>query len=136
MLASLSKAISNMLQYNVPPQEIARILRGQQFEPSGFVSRHPYIKSASSIADLLSKIIDIELEDFSRCQVKPQEFIPIVPNKNKVKVAYTSDAISQEEIEKGERIYGEVCAECSSTRLFRNGTCKVCADCGSTTGCS
>ncbi len=136
LLASLSKAISNMLQYNVPPQEIARILRGQQFEPSGFVSRHPYIKSASSIADLLSKIIDIELEDFSRCQVKPQEFTPIVPNKNKVKVTYTQDKISKDEIEKGERIYGEVCAECSSTRLFRNGTCKVCADCGSTTGCS
>ncbi len=136
LLASLSKAISNMLQYNVPPQEIARILRGQQFEPSGFVSRHPYIKSASSIADLLSKIIDIELEDFSRCQVKPQEFTPIVPNKNKVKVTYTNDKVSKEDIEKGERIYGEVCAECSSTRLFRNGTCKVCADCGSTTGCS
>ncbi len=136
LLASLSKAISNMLQYNVPPQEIARILRGQQFEPSGFVSRHPYIKSASSIADLISKIIDIELEDFSRCQVKPQEFIPIVPNKNKVKVTYTKTELSKEEIEKGERLYGETCPECSSTRLFRNGTCKVCADCGSTTGCS
>ena len=36
----------------------------------------------------------------------------------------------------GERIYGEVCPACSSTQLYRNGTCKVCADCGTTTGCS
>ncbi|MBE6038198.1 MAG: vitamin B12-dependent ribonucleotide reductase [Anaerofustis stercorihominis] len=136
LLASLSKAISNMLQYNVPPKEIARILRGQQFEPSGFVSRHPYIKSASSIADLISKIIDIELEDFSRCQVKPQDFIPIVPNKQKVKVVDMKPVVNKEDIEKGERVYGELCPECSSTRLFKNGTCKVCADCGSTTGCS
>ena len=51
ILASLSKAISNMLQYNIPAAEISRTLRNQQFEPSGFVSRHPYIKSATSISD-------------------------------------------------------------------------------------
>lgn len=61
-----------MLQYNIQ-QEISRLLRGQQFEPSGFVSRHPYIKNASSIADLLSKIIDIELGDYSRVQIKPTD---------------------------------------------------------------
>ena len=60
-----------MLQYNIPPQEISRMLRGQQYEPSGFVSRHPYIKHASSISDLVSKIIDIELGNFSRCEAKP-----------------------------------------------------------------
>ena len=35
-----------------------------------------------------------------------------------------------------ERVYGEVCPVCSSTQLFTNGTCKVCRECGSTTGCS
>ena len=74
LLASLSKAISNMLQYNIPPKEISRLLRGQQYEPSGFVGRHPYIKYASSISDLVSKMIDIELGDFTRCQVKPDSF--------------------------------------------------------------
>lgn len=139
LLASLSKAISNMLQYNVPPKEISRLLRGQQFEPSGFVSRHPYIKSAASIADLLSKIIDIELGDFTRCQVKPECFKKICEND-----IATSDIIKDNENEEAipqdvsdmDRIYGETCANCSSTRLYRNGTCKVCADCGTTTGCS
>ncbi len=78
ILASLSKAISNMLQYQISPEHISKTLRGQKFEPSGFVSRHPYIKSASSISDLISKVIDIERGDYSRCQVKPEKFTKVV----------------------------------------------------------
>ena len=139
LLAALSKTISNMLQYNVPAKEISRLLRGQQFEPSGFVSRHPYIKSAASIADLLSKIIDIELGDFTRCQIKPDSFKRIC--ENDIETSGILDNTGHEEditedVSDMDRIYGETCANCSSTRLYRNGTCKVCADCGSTTGCS
>jgi len=142
LLASLSKAISNMLQYNIPPQEISRTLRGQQYEPSGFVSRHPYIKSATSISDLVSKIIDIELGDYSRCHVKPGEDNDelVLSSRDLVTAssyeveetpAYFDDSSSKEE-----RIYGETCASCGSTRLRKNGTCKVCEECGATTGCS
>ena len=144
LLASLSKSISNMLQYNIPAKEISRLLRGQQFEPSGFVSRHPYIKNASSIADLLSKIIDIELGDFTRVEVKPEK-----PQEEEINDSISNKIIKEERQEKEQlsyeqikddpnttRVYGEVCPVCSSNRLFRNGTCKVCADCGSTTGCS
>ncbi len=134
LLASLSKAISNMLQYNIPAKEIARMLRGQQYEPSGFVSRHPYIKHATSISDLVSKIIDIELGDFSRCQVKPtEEELAIVSSFDET--VFTVDSHDDSDDDR-ERIYGEVCATCGSVRLRRNGTCKVCEDCGSTTGCS
>ena len=151
-MASLSKAISNMLQYNIPPQEISRTLRGQQYEPSGFVSRHPYIKQATSISDLVSKIIDIELGDFSRCQVKPngkemvlsaRDFIAVTSREftadsNPVSEPPTADLSEEAKavMEKGERVYGESCANCGSTRLRRNGTCKVCEECGATTGCS
>jgi ribonucleoside-diphosphate reductase alpha chain len=144
LLASLSKAISNMLQYNIPAKEISRLLRGQQFEPNGFVSRHPYIKSASSIADLISRIIDIELGDYTRCHVKPEEdFIPMFKSSQLV-MPVASDAQPDMRQEKtkfdpenfGERIYGERCPVCSSSQLYRNGTCKVCKECGTTTGCS
>lgn len=133
LLAVLSKSISNMLQYNIPPREISRMLRGQQFEPSGFVSRHPYIKNATSVADLISKIIDIELGDYSRIQVKPENLQSILsvknPNDENINQAVTIK-------EKEERLYGERCAICGSVKMFRNGNCKVCKDCGSTTGCS
>ncbi len=134
LLASLSKAISNMLQYNIPAKDISRMLRGQQYEPSGFVSRHPYIKQASSISDLVSKIIDIELGDFSRCQVKPGDLSEAFPISSHDLV--TATVANEPEEGSSERIYSETCTNCGSTKLRRNGTCKVCEECGTTTGCS
>jgi ribonucleoside-diphosphate reductase alpha chain len=121
LLNSLSKSISVMLQYHVPPQDIARMLRGQKYEPYGFVQKHPYIKYVSSISDLISKIIDIEVNDYSRCQVKPE---------------HHEETITKTSAAEGERIYGSTCKNCSSTRMVKNGTCMVCLDCGTTTGCS
>ncbi|MGI6349076.1 MAG: vitamin B12-dependent ribonucleotide reductase [Eubacteriaceae bacterium] len=131
LLAVLSKSISNMLQYKIPASEISRLLRGQQFEPAGFVSRHPYIKNASSVADLISKIIDIELGDYSRIQIKPENLQSVIAEHDQHKPEY-----SIAPAEKEERLYGERCAVCGSVKMFRNGNCKVCKDCGTTTGCS
>lgn len=144
LLNSLSKSISVMLQYHVPPQDIARMLRGQKYEPYGFVQKHPYIKYVSSISDLVSKIIDIETGDFSRCQVKPENYDQAMVNQMEVSTKAALNAISPNPTSadgkatkvEGERVYGSTCANCSSTRMVRNGTCMVCLDCGSTTGCS
>ncbi|MDP4143690.1 MAG: vitamin B12-dependent ribonucleotide reductase [Bacillota bacterium] len=134
LLNSLSKSISVMLQYHVPPQDISRMLRGQKYEPYGFVQKHPYIKSVSSISDLISKVIDIELGDFSRCQVKPEAY-ETYSNKADDKAYDIAHNIAHNK-EDGERVYDSTCTTCSSTRMMRNGTCMVCMDCGSTTGCS
>ena len=130
VLASLSKALSNMLQYNIPAEEISRTLRNQKYEPSGFVSRHPYIKSASSISDLISKVIDIELGDFTRCHVKPKTFARVYCEEVELSEARKTPS------KKGEKVYGEICSKCGGDNLIRNGTCKICQDCGTTTGCS
>jgi len=135
LLNSLSKSISVMLQYHVPAADIAKMLRGQKYEPYGFVQKHPYIKHVSSISDLISKVIDIELGDYSRCQIKPNPKDMVKPIIHHNEVSTTSIDHGKSEI-KGERIYSEVCSNCSSTNLVRNGTCKVCQDCGTTTGCS
>lgn len=139
LLNSLSKSISVMLQYHVPPQDIARMLRGQKYEPYGFVQKHPYIKYVTSISDLISKVIDIELGDFSRCQVKPENY-----GEDSLSTNFETAVASSETCENnfktkkvdGERLYGFSCPTCASTRMVRNGTCMVCLDCGSTTGCS
>ena len=68
LLNSLSKTISVMLQYRIPPQDIAKMLRGQKYEPYGFVQRHPNIKYCTSISDLISKIIDMEIGDYRVCK--------------------------------------------------------------------
>jgi ribonucleoside-diphosphate reductase alpha chain len=146
LLNSLSKSISVMLQYHVPPKDIARMLRGQKYEPYGFVQKHPYIKYVSSISDLISKIIDIELGDFSRCQVKPEDYVSSTsdmtpfsshPLNNALsEIAPTEPGKHSQVEQKGEKLYGATCPTCSGSRMVMNGTCKVCLDCGSTTGCS
>ncbi len=135
LLDSLSTTISKMLQYGVPAMDIARMYRGQKYEPSGFVSGHPYIKSVDSISDLISKIIDIELGDFTYCQVKPDNyqevsFEPIVAN-----TVYKKPLLKTE-YDSSDYLYSETCPTCSSTKMVQNGTCKICTECGTTTGCS
>ena len=138
LLNSLSKSISVMLQYHVPAADIAKMLRGQKYEPYGFVQKHPYIKHVSSISDLVSKIIDIELGDYSRCQIKPDSEEAVTYTDYSPAAPKASSSTQHKDFSKleGERIYSETCSTCSSTNLVRNGTCKVCRDCGTTTGCS
>ena len=151
LLNSLSKTISVMLQYQIPAQNISKLLRGQKYEPYGFVTRHPYIKYCTSISDLISKIIDIEIGDFSRCQVKPESgglpdtldtapAFPDLPDREYATGVQGEPGTGQPSLPasvQGERLYdGSTCPTCSSTRMVRNGTCKVCLDCGTTTGCS
>ncbi len=140
LLASLSKSISNMLQYKIPPQKISKMLRGQKYEPAGFVSRHPYIKYASSISDLISKVIDFECGDYSTCQVKPHEAsnAQTKPKTHKHKEKPVEDVYEPYSAPhiSGEKLYDSICAQCGSDQMIQSGTCKVCLDCGSTTGCS
>lgn len=149
LLDSLSKMISKQLQYGVPAGEISKSLRGQKYEPSGFVSAHPYIKRADSLSDLISKILDVELGDFSYVQVAPEPgtfwtqkqliagmTAPLVQEVVAPKVTETTvEKTAVEETEENV-VYGQVCPTCSSTKMIKNGTCYVCSNCGSTTGCS
>lgn len=142
LLDSISTTISEMLQYGVPAQDIAKMYRGQKFEPSGFVGGHPYIKRVDSISDLISKIIDIELGDFSYCQVKPSSNIDSNTHASTVEnilVTPSTHVVSHADPVSSSHDYsleGELCPNCGSTKLMKNGTCKVCAECGTTTGCS
>ncbi len=129
LLDSISTTISKMLQYNIPAEDISRMFRGQKFEPSGFVTGHPFIKSVDSISDLISKIIDIELNNFDYCQIKPTNY---VDKSNEQKI----EEIMSREYSFKDYIHSEVCTHCGSHKLVKNGTCKVCTACGTTTGCS
>lgn len=178
LLNSLSKTISVMLQYGIPPESISKMLRGQMYEPYGFVQSHPNIKYVTSISDLISKVIDIEQGDYSRVQVKPERaseapdpnggapaaadgddgeavldpaaFDRLVSEKHEqlredtgsvddgdiYTAAFVNEAARNAAIH-GERLYdGSTCPNCGSSRMVQNGTCKVCLDCGTTTGCS
>ncbi len=129
LLDSLSTTISKMLQYGVPAKDIAKMYRGQKYEPSGFVTGHPYIKSVDSISDLISKIIDIELGNYEFIQIKPQDYKEnSVEEKSKSALTKTYSY--------ADYIASESCPNCKSDKMVQNGTCKICTVCGTTTGCS
>ena len=125
MLDTLSKTISIMLQYGVPAKDISAMYRGEKYEPSGPVRGHPYIKWIDSISDLVSKVIDVELGDYTYCQVKPEAWEQARSNVLDFKKYSAKDIIQ-----------GETCINCKSSKLVKSGICKVCTECGTTTGCS
>ena len=124
MLGSLAATISISLQSGVPAQSIAKINRRQSYEPSGLVSGHPYIGAVSSVSDLISKVIDISYDNYDNCQKKPEGFTPeyIAPES----LSYDDKDI----------LHGENCRNCLSDKMVQAGVCKVCINCGTTTGCS
>ncbi len=129
LLDSMSTTISEMLQYGVPAEDIASMYRGQKYEPSGIVTGHPYIKFVDSISDLISKIIDIELGNYSNCQVKPDGW-------EREHRGPDIEEILHKTYTAKDYLHGDICPHCKSTKMIKNGTCKVCTECGTTTGCS
>lgn len=122
LLNTLTIMASHMIQRNIPIADIASMLRKEKFEPSGFVTKHPTIKRVESLGDLIAKVLEIE-------------------NELKVSIESVQQVEFHEEDihdakENGKKVYGEKCSTCGGENLKQNGTCKVCLDCGSTTGCS
>lgn len=137
--------ISKCLQYGVPSEVIADILRNTEFQPNGLVFQHPNIKSAASIPDLISKFIDISNNDYSHCQVKPDsttqaqiadvEFPVRVTGKTSNETPNQTVSESKH-VGNVEKLYGETCPVCGSSHMVKAGTCKYCQDCGTSSGCS
>ena len=59
-----------------------------------------------------------------------------VPSNGETKGNGTSVQFNQSHAAKQIGYTGEQCTSCGSIRVIRNGSCTVCEDCGTTTGCS
>ncbi|KAA0214842.1 vitamin B12-dependent ribonucleotide reductase [bacterium] len=67
-------AVSKGLQYGVPLDEFVNTFIFSRFEPQGIVSGHPYIKTATSVVDLVFRILGYQYggrTDF--LHIKPEE---------------------------------------------------------------
>ncbi|MDR3679003.1 MAG: vitamin B12-dependent ribonucleotide reductase [Flavipsychrobacter sp.] len=164
LLNSFAIAISVGLQYGVPLEEYVDKFIFTRFEPAGIVE-HPNIKTATSVLDYIFRLLGYEyldrsdlvhVQDPSRIQpteetetqqelsqvrvIAPAQAAPkavksIAPQKQTV----ASPAAGQNtaEIKKlmGTSADAPVCRSCGNITL-RNGTCYMCPNCGTTTGCS
>jgi ribonucleoside-diphosphate reductase alpha chain len=125
LLNTLTIVTSHMIQRNVPIEELSNMLRKEKYEPSGYVTKHPEIKRVDSLGDLIAKVIEIE------CGQSEQNIVNIVQYEDVFKEEEIADAKNN-----GTTVYGEKCSTCKGENLRQNGTCKICLDCGTTTGCS
>ena len=148
--SALSIAISQGLQHGVPLEAFVKAYKGQTFEPRGVTTGDEHLKFASSIVDAAVRLLGhYYLGDESLVQVKgqptrftmvPSDQVPVaavapVPTP----VAEDPEPVDEEATTthpSGERVYGKTCSNCGGSNLINAGTCAVCGDCGTTTGCS
>ncbi len=149
-------AVSVGLQYGVPLEEFVDKFIFTRFEPAGMVE-HPNIKSATSLVDYIFRLLGYEYldrDDLVHVLDKPaiaqeeptdvQELshvritaaAPVVPAKSVTPVPVHSN-MSAEEKKKlmGTSSDAPACRQCGNITM-RNGTCYMCPNCGTTTGCS
>ena len=154
LLNSFAIAISVGLQYGVPLEEYVDKFTFSRFEPSGMVE-HPNIKSATSVLDYIFRLLAYEYLD--------RDDLVHVPDPNRRRHQQEIDAQQQEltqvrvtapqptqkakqamvpmpanaevKILMGTSADAPACRNCGNITM-RNGTCYMCPNCGTTTGCS
>ena len=155
LLNSFAISVSVGLQYGVPLEEFVDKFIFTRFEPSGVVD-HPNIKSATSVLDYVFRLLAYEYLDREdlvhvpdpekHLSEKTEQVIPqikIIPSSKPVvdkkanKILVASGMENSAEIKKlmGTSADAPACRNCGNITL-RNGTCYMCPNCGTTTGCS
>ncbi len=158
LLNSFAIAVSVGLQYGVPLEEYVDKFAFSRFEPSGIVD-HPNIKSATSVLDYIFRVLAYEYldrddlvhvpdperrthaqemedrqQELSQVRVTAPQSAPV--QKPKAALAPTPVAVTAD-MKKlmGTSADAPACRNCGNITL-RNGTCYMCPNCGTTTGCS
>lgn len=155
---------SKALQYGMPVEELVDSFTFTRFEPAGPVEGHETIKYATSILDYVFRSVgydylnrtdfvhvkavdEIEPESAPKIPVaevpkaKPSEDERVVELMKQTQLVgetvRNGNGHSKKIVEAKAKGYtGEQCVNCGSMRVKRNGSCTVCDDCGTTSGCS
>ena len=160
LLNSFAIAVSVGLQYGVPLDEFVEKFTFTRFEPSGVVD-HPNIKTATSVLDYIFRVLAYEyldrvdlvhVPDEHKIRDMEHDFMteqqqqlsqvrvtapkPAAPQSAPVApkpVAAQMNADTKKLM--GTSADAPACRNCGNITL-RNGTCYMCPNCGTTTGCS
>ncbi|MCA8925101.1 MAG: vitamin B12-dependent ribonucleotide reductase [Planctomycetes bacterium] len=121
-------SVSMGLQHGVPLEEFVSAFTFTRFEPQGLVEGHPNIKVATSVMDVLFRLLAFEyLDRDDLVHVKPAQL-----DQQAVQSAAVASASEAHLSSLGD---GPLCSACGHTTV-RNGTCYRCLNCGSSMGCS
>ena len=158
-------SISLGLQHGVPLEEFVDAFVFTKFEPSGQVQGNPQIKMSTSVIDYIFRelavtylgredLAHVDPEETLKRTLRPEdEADPETENgirkvesataestraTRQVTTATTVKPGEAAEYEKAKKMgfTGDVCGDCGSMTMVRNGTCLKCTTCGATSGCS
>ena len=128
LISSFAQALSIALQHGVPLKLFCDKFSHTRFEPSGWTG-NPEIGQASSVMDYIFRWLRLRF-----CGEIPTGMVlshPL-PSQATNHSAITTPMISAEPAQASDT---PSCPHCGSLTK-RNGSCYICANCGSTTGCS
>jgi ribonucleoside-diphosphate reductase alpha chain len=132
LISSFAQSISIGLQHGVPLKLFCEKFAHTRFEPSGW-SGHPDIRHASSVMDYIFRWLQLRFGD-----AKTQVALPDARQATNASVArQPAQQISECRSVKDAMASGDApsCKHCGSITR-RNGSCYVCLNCGSSSGCS
>jgi ribonucleoside-diphosphate reductase alpha chain len=125
-----AKMVSLGLQYGVPLEELTETFTHTRFEPFGLVTNHDTIRLATSIVDLVLRVLAVHYLKRTDLQHTHPEAMDdgVIPPPTDT---YT---VEPDSVRKASAD-GPPCGTCGNL-TYRNGSCYRCHSCGSTTGCS
>ncbi len=123
-------ALSIGLQYGVPLEAFVNKFKRVAFKPNGW-SQHADIKYAASIVDYIARWLETEfiakpsLPVLEHKSVKSSSVVEIETKNNERRIERQTETMSA----------GPACHFCGSSTQ-RAGSCYICINCSTTTGCS
>jgi ribonucleoside-diphosphate reductase alpha chain len=128
LISSFAQALSIALQHGIPLKLFCDKFSHTRFEPSGWTG-NPEIGQASSVMDYIFRWLRLRF-----CGEIPTGMVlshPL-PSRATNHATITTPMISAEPAQASDT---PTCPHCGSLTK-RNGSCYICGNCGSTTGCS
>ena len=158
VMDTLALSLSMNLQYGVPLEVLCGKLVHTRFEPMGMTTNRE-IPMVKSVMDYLGRwlavkfltkdqakqlhngdLVDKAYSEGTKSKTAFAARLPIVEEGfqmlQKEEEEQAVEAGSKIEKAKQQGFTGTICGSCGSLRVKSNGSCELCLDCGSTSGCS
>lgn len=100
---------------------------------------HTEVKGTKYVSvEMTSEALNDHIQSLSKQRIEDTEPIQMTLEKQiESKVHSEEDSLSDKiNRARGLGFTGDICSQCGSLNVKRNGSCNVCTDCGTTTGCS
>ena len=134
MMDAFATAISVSLQYGVPLESLIRKFSHMRFEPAGFTGNKD-VPIAKSITDYIFRWLAVKfLPEDSHSDIVADQDMDNTMHSNAMDQTMTAQENQEHEVYTAQAD-APSCSDCGSL-MTRNGSCYVCRECGSTSGCS